>query len=103
MKFRGTEDEDGSTCCVSPDISTSFILQLQKILKSMLGAALSASKPSGSAQSRSRESGGDGGRNEVNGSPSKVNVVDALKKMYCSALKLTDGDDLGVLYGMWYS
>ena len=78
---------------MSPDISTSFILQLQKILKSMLGAALSTSKPSGSTQSRSRENGGDGGQNEVNGSPSKVNVVDALKKMYCSALKLTNGDD----------
>jgi hypothetical protein len=88
---------------VSPDISTSFTLQLQRLLKTMLGAALSASKPSGSAQSRSRKSCDNGGPNEINGSPSKANDVDALKKMYGAALKLTTGDDLGFLYGMWYS
>lgn len=87
---------------MSPEILAAFTLQLQRLLKTMLGAALSASKPS--AQSRSRKSGDNGGRNETNGgSPSNANDVDTLKRMYGSALKLTEGNDLGVLYSMWYS
>lgn len=95
VKFK---PEDGSsTCRVSPDISSAFTLQLQKLLKTMLGAALSVSRPSGSGQSRSRH--------ELNGSSgqSKANDVETLKKMYGFALKLTGGSDLGALHSMWYS
>lgn len=101
VKFR---NEDGSTGRVSPAISSAFTLQLQSLLKTMLGAALWASKSSsggGSAPSRSRKSGD---RNEVNGSsPSKAHDVGTLKKMYGSALKLAEGKDLGILYNMWHS
>lgn len=100
VKFNG-----GST--VSADILAAFTLQLQRLLKTMLGAALSASKPSSSSSgptssSRSRH------RNEMNSSSSssnssKANDVALLKQMYGCALKLGGDNDFSVLYSMWHS
>ncbi|XP_024397701.1 uncharacterized protein [Physcomitrium patens] len=102
VKFRVREDGEDTTPRVSSDVSAVFTSQLQRLLKTILGAALSASKPSGSAQTRSRKSD-NGGRNEISGSTPKVSDVETLKRMYRAVLKLTGYDDINVLYDMWYS
>lgn len=102
VKFRVREDGEDTTPRASSDVSAVFTSQLQRLLKTILGAALSASKPSGSAQTRSRKSD-NGGRNEISGSTPKVSDVETLKRMYRAVLKLTGYDDINVLYDMWYS
>lgn len=102
VKFRAREAGEDTTPHASSDVSAVFTSRLQSLLKTMLGAALSANKPSGSAQTRSRKSDG-GGRNEISGSLPKVSDVETLKRMYKAVLKLTEFDDINVLYDMWFS
>lgn len=101
MSKNNEHDSKQRLCPPSPNIITKFTLQLQKLLKTMLGAAISATKPNGGVQTKSRKSGDCGTRTEVHIVPSKVSDIEKLKVMYRIALAPQQEPDLGALYNIW--
>lgn len=103
VRFNDQQDFQSTSSQASFEIATSFLLQMQRLLKSMLGSAISAAKPSGGAQTRIRKSSEKSNRSDLHLSSSRASDVEKLKEMYRVALNLTVKDDLRALCGMWNS